>query len=465
LKNKMKKNFFKYFFLFFLISCSKSETEEELIADFVNNVKENNDVYIEGNLSWEDAVKLALKYNKILKATIEERDIARGEKIEASSEFFPKVLSSFNYSHLDKSPSVFVNDVEIPLGKIDNYSVDLTVKQPLFYGGSIYFKNLIASLGQNIADEKIIKQIQTTIFETLQAYFDLLLAKKVYLVKKRSFFASKRHLKDVKDKIENDVASQYDLLRAKVDLSNFKGEFINADNVVKLKRSNLYKILGVSQESKIILKDSLKYKKMEMTLEKAVDIAFKNRPDLKEKKLFVDVKKEQVNIAISKFFPKFDFVYSNKWGRPDPHSSTIDSWGRQWSIALSMNWPIFEGLKKRGNLIKEKAHLEKSRYLLQDMKQQIILELRKSIFSLENADYLVKSQKLDLKRAKEALKLVQYGYKEGINTEIEVTDAISATTKSKILYYQALYQHEMAKLYLNFSLGLLNPKFISGEKR
>ena len=58
-------------------------------------------------------------------------------------------------------------------------------------------------------------------------------------------------------------------------------------------------------------------------------------------------------------------------------------------------------------------------------------------------------------RSEEGLRLVETGYREGTNTQIEVVDAQTALTTAKANYYQAIYSHLVAKLDLNKAMGTL----------
>jgi len=84
-----------------------------------------------------------------------------------------------------------------------------------------------------------------------------------------------------------------------------------------------------------------------------------------------------------------------------------------------------------------------------------LFELTKSLLTIEDAEEFVDSQRLNLTRAEEGNRLAEVGYREGINTQVEVIDAESALTKAKSLYYQAIYSHIIAKLDLQKAMGTL----------
>jgi outer membrane protein TolC len=65
---------------------------------------------------------------------------------------------------------------------------------------------------------------------------------------------------------------------------------------------------------------------------------------------------------------------------------------------------------------------------------------------MKDAEEFVQSQRLNLTRATEGLRLAEVGYQQGIKTQVEVIDAQSALTTARVNYYEAIYRHVVAKL-------------------
>jgi len=84
-----------------------------------------------------------------------------------------------------------------------------------------------------------------------------------------------------------------------------------------------------------------------------------------------------------------------------------------------------------------------------------LFELTKALLSIEDAEEFVASQRLNLTRAEEGSRLADVGYREGINTQVEIIDAQAALTKARAFYYQAVYSHIVAKLDLQKAMGTL----------
>jgi outer membrane protein len=192
-----------------------------------------------------------------------------------------------------------------------------------------------------------------------------------------------------------------------------------------------------------------------MTMEQAVEVAYRNRPDLYGRQFDIKYQKELLKIAKSRYWPTISGFYDNTWANPDPHNSTQIEWGRAWQAGVMATLPIFDGFAREGEIIQQKARFKQSQIDLIDAEETALFELTKALLSIENTEEFVQSQQLNLTRAKEGNRLADVGYREGINTQVEVIDAESALTKAKSLHYQAIYSHIIAKLDLQKAMGTL----------
>jgi len=185
---------------------------------------------VKGKLTLQDAIKVALLYNKPLQAVLQDKQVARGRVIESYSEALPDVSVVGNYARQDELRGFHVAGKSVTLGALDNYSVELQVRQPIFRGGAISAAIRGAQIFSYLTDETVRGQIQTTIFEVASHYYDTLLAQELYEVNRDAVASAEAHLKDVRAKFSQGVASRFDVLRAEVDVSNFRAEMIQQQN-------------------------------------------------------------------------------------------------------------------------------------------------------------------------------------------------------------------------------------------
>ena len=417
--------------------------------------KAKSETRIEGKLTVEDCLKLTLCNNKTLQSAIEEKEVARGQQISSYSAILPSVGLNAQYQRVDAVQSFDVGGNIVKLGALDNYSTALRVNQPIFAGDSIPAKLNIGTLAVLLADQTVRGTVEDVVHDAARSYYNMLLAQHLVEISTDAVRVSQAHLDDVNKRREGGVASDFDVLRAEVEVSNFNAQLIRDKNAINVARVNLLKIMGVSQDSTIALADEFTFVPETATLEEAVAAAFRNRPDLMGREFDTRVQKELLRIAKSQYCPTINGFYGYEWARPDPHDPMLIRWDDAWDAGVAATFPLFDGLAREGQVVSQKARVRQSQIDLIDTEEQALLEVTRSILSVADAAEFVESQKLNLSRAQEGLRLAEVGYREGTQTQVEVMDAQSALTQARVFYYQSIYSHVIAKLNLQKAMGTL----------
>ncbi|MFA5554664.1 MAG: TolC family protein [Phycisphaerae bacterium] len=417
-----------------------------------NELELQSQAKISGSLSLEDCLKLTLGNNKTLQIVVQEREFARGGEMVANSAILPAVDASASYTRRDRVPSI----AGFTIGDVDNYSAGLRITQPVFAGGAITATINAGKIFSLYTDQVIRSVTQDVMYTAQRAYYDVLLNQQLYQISADAVRSAQAHLEDVKQRRQAGVASDFDVLRAEVELSNFHAELIQNQNAINISKTQLLKIMGVSQDSDFVLSDELVYEPMQMSMEQAVEVAYRNRPDLYQKQFDIKYQNELLTIAKSRYWPTLSGYLDNTWSRPDPHDNRAINWGHAWQGGVVAAMPIFDGFSREGKIIQQKARLKQSHIELIDAEETTLFELTGALLSIQDTTEFVMSQRLNLDRAQEGHRLAQVGYRQGIYTQVQVIDAESALTKAKSLYYQAIYAHIITKLDLHKSMGILS---------
>ena len=419
--------------------------------------QETSQPHISGQLSVEDCLKLALANNKGLQRVLEEKQIARGEELRSYSAILPTVGLTGNYKRLDMVSSISIpfDSGKITMGDVDNYTAGLRVTQPIYAGGAIMAKLQAGRLFSLLTDQTVRAAVQNLTYAASHAYYDVLLNQHLLQISADAVRSAQAHLDSVKQKRQSGVASDFDVLRAEVELSNFQAELIRNKNAINVVKANLLKVMGVSQDSDVTLSNELVYAPMKVPMEEAVETAYRNRPDLFGREFDIKYQKELLKTVQSRYWPIISGYYDKTWSKPDPHNSMLIEWGRAWDVGVMATLPIFDGFAREGDVIQQKARLKQAQIDLVDAEETALFELTKAQLSIEDAEEFVDSQRLNLTRAQEGLRLAEVGYKEGTNTQVEMIDAQAALTTARVNYYQAIYSHIVAKLDLQKAMGTL----------
>ncbi len=404
-----------------------------------------------GDLSLTQAIELAVvkAYNPGLREIIEERAKGQGRIFEAYSEALPQLDAAAGYTITESPPG-------LGHGMLSTYSGSLTVTQPLYKGGVVGAGLRGARLFSYMADERVREEVESVVHDVASKYWDYRLAKELFEVQKAALESAERQLKDVEAKLEQGFATEFDRLRARVEVANFRTATIQQRNRISLSRARLYRAMGISQRSEAEPTEPLDYRPLEISYEEAVEIASLNRPDLYQAELDRRLQDEVLKVVRSGYLPKVEAFFSNLWSQPHPRTGK-SRWGDLWTAGVSLNWPVFDGLRTRGRMIQQRAQIRQREIRLEDTIQRLLLEVHEALLDLADSQELVETQRLNQERAELALELAEIGNEAGVRTDLEVIDTRAALVLAKGLYYQALYDHTMARLDLQRAMGLLTP--------
>jgi outer membrane protein TolC len=128
-----------------------------------------------------------------------------------------------------------------------------------------------------------------------------------------------------------------------------------------------------------------------------------------------------------------------------------------WSsfVGLQLNVPIFHGFERTNQVKETKLDIEKSKNDIEYRKQSIDFETSSSRTSLRNYLLQFENEKRNVELANSVLDLARRKYKEGVGSNLEVTQAQSEYLKTQGNYFNTMLNIITAHADLQKALGLI----------
>ncbi len=409
---------------------------------------------VQGPLSLEASVLTAIGNSREIQIALQEREKADAKVVEAYAQAAPRVELTAGYTRLDQAPSMG----GAAMGYRDNYSVGASLTQPVYRGGSIGAGVRAAKIYTVLVDEQLRGAFQRVIYNVRKGYYDARLAVELELASAEAVKVAQRHLDDVRKQFQAGTLSAFDVLSAEVELKNLTAQNVQNQNSVQLALTNLYNLMGVSQESAVTLTDDLSYRPFaDAKMEEAVDLAYLQQTDILQSDLNILLQREALTVARSGYLPTLDAVFNPQLAKPDPHDATNNLWAGAWSAGLNLKYVLFEGFATVARVRQAQATLRQSELQRTDAEQRVLLMVRQAILNLQYADRFVQSQQANVQQAEEALRLAELGFREGVRKEVEVADARRSLISARANRAQAYYNHELARLMYEQATGTIEP--------
>ncbi len=254
-------------------------------------------------------------------------------------------------------------------------------------------------------------------------------------------------------------ASDFDVLRAEVQLANLKPTLTSAINSSKLAESQLSIILGLDNNPKIITLDSLIFAPHDfggLTIEDLNNRALQNRPDIKIMDEQKRISQRQVTLARSAVLPSLVFGTNYQFqGQRDDLDFTGDDFFKAFNSSISLSVPLFTGFQKTSKIQQAKAGVREADYQIDALYRAVNLEIETAYLAINEKELSVATQSKIIDQAKEALRLARLRYAEGLSTQLDLMYAEGALNQARMNYQQSLFDYNIAIAQLKKALNEL----------
>jgi len=407
--------------------------------------------------SLKDAVSIAFKNNKDIRIQEEEIEVARANILGAKSAFLPKLNASFGYTHNAtvlslSSATTSKKDAGVLAGYKNDNKIGVSLDESIYNGGADIANFKQAQLGLKVQEETLRARKLDVEFETKRLYYGLLLAYETERITQGLVNQAKSHYEDVKEKFKEGTASRFDVLQSKVQVSKLVPELVKAKNAVDLIMADLKKLLGFKMQDSITVKEKLGYSSIQIKEDEFLKLAYLDKPEMILKSLGIDISKWSIQMAKAGNRPQIsaDLGYSY---RSNNLGNMFNARHNNWNAGVAVTIPIFDGFSTKAKVDEAKARYAQATLEKENLSDQITVDIKQSCLDLNQAQAIIDASKDNIEEAKEALRIAEVSYDNGVGTNLDVLDTQVSLSQIEQNYSSAIYDYLMAKAYLDRTMG------------
>ncbi|HEY9073309.1 MAG TPA: TolC family protein, partial [Desulfobaccales bacterium] len=409
-------------------------------------------------LDLKEALCLAWKANPNLQISRLQALIAGEEVVRARSGFLPTVKSEVSQTIFDDQTKAkipagtvpgFTNTVSFPSTNRNFWSSRTYIDQTIFDFWGTPSRYQAAVLGKSASLLDMVKTRDDIFLNVSKGYFTTLRAQKLEVVATQDVADLKAHLKITQDQYEFGVVTYNDVLQAQVSLADADQRLIVAKTDVINIRSALNKVLAIPVSTPTVLKDE-KLETRPWALEEATTAALKQRSDLKASTDRIGQQEKVVTQTKAQFFPR---VYAQAGLNYQQNEFLLHD--TQWFGIFGMQWTLFSGLDTKAQVSQARLKVNQLQEQHKDLDEQVRLDVQNAYLKVKQTADQIRSTEKAVTQAEENLRLNEERYKESVGTATDVIDAETLLTRTRVNYYSALYDHQMAKAELLWSMGAI----------
>lgn len=411
-------------------------------------------------LTLENAIQIALQKNSVFLKSQENLKSFEAAKKSAFGAMLPAIGADVSWSwNRSEGSSSFSGSTTTDSR---SYSAGVGGSWTLFDGLANYARMDRSESSLEAARLEFKKLKQDIIYQTLSAYYDVLSAKKLLMVKEDDLKWNKKNYEIIQERNRLGSVTIADVYAQQVKLGNAELEVIRAQNSFETLKSNFFYALGIDVFEDYQFEDKadqlLSVELGEgsisgLKLDDLVNQALKTRYDYQSSKLSLQSAEESITIAKSGYLPSL----RNNFGLNTQAGSPGDLFkNKNYNFGLTLDIPLFSGWSTDQQV--ELARIDKSvrEIELRDLEREIKRDLLKNYLDLQASEKRLEVGKSNVLAASENRKIEEEKYLLGATTLLNVLIANSEYTNAQTSYITSQFDYLKLKEQLDYQIGLLD---------
>lgn len=409
-------------------------------------------------LSLKEAQEYAIQNNKMMISSRLEVDASKIAIWETISNALPLVTASGSFTdNLKLMTTLLPGDffgkpgekVPVTFGSQFN-SVGSIQASLLLFNAPLYIGIESTKLANTLSEKSLVKTELDTKESVCTAYYLILVSEKSLEILNGNIANLNETLKSTRSMYSAGMAESTDVDQMISNVTMVENSRSSMQRTIELNYNLLRFQLGVSAETKIILKETLESLTSQINVEALLSQQFDHKQNVdyllmegQEKMTSLMLKSQKASLL-----PTLSSFYSYGInGMGDKVSN--QQWFRNSMTGLQLSIPIFASGQKYSQIKKAQINLEKATTTKDMVTERLLLQEKQLRYNLVNANLQYKSQKDNVEVSMRVYISVENKYKQGMASSLEMTQANSLYLQAENNYVSSLMNLLQTKLALD----------------
>ena len=340
----------------------------------------------------------------------------------------------------------------LPFGRPNEYDIGLQGSWLLFNGMQNVGDRAAAVAGRHAAETELTAQQAQNLMTTAQAYYDALLADRLYVIADSALVQAERTLSETKLAAQVGSKAEFDLLRAQVARDNQTPVLIQRQAARELAYLHLKQLLDIPATDSLELTTPLEGPTAALPARVSQfsgDTAVDQRAGVVEAAATVDQASARRRSARGGMWPSLTLSSTyTKLAYPESGLPNLSSFVTNWNVILGASVPLFTGGRLGAQRQTAQANYDEAQLRLSQARKAAALDARSAATQLEAAQAAWTAGEGTVEQAAKAYSIAEVRYREGISTQTELSDARLQLQQAQATRAQAARDLQLARLKL-----------------
>jgi outer membrane protein len=382
-------------------------------------------------LSLDQALARGLEVSEDLSLVAASRTRAEGQVWTARAGWLPAVNGSISYQHQFASQydGVFGptgGDTVNPFAVKDTWQLGLQVQQGIYGGGRTGAAYKVATLSRDLADQSGTSTRATVVLVVTSAYYDAVLSDRLVAIAQSTLDQAKTTLANAQLESEEEHSSEFDVLRASVEVQNQQVALIQAERNQALAHLQLGNLLDVAPDAVLPTEDLEQPRAIDELVTAMFGAVPAERVAVSQADTAVEISEASKAMARAPGLPSAGLIANMAligWSENVLPPTGSDAWKDAASVQLLVNVPMFNGGSIRGQIHSASGAVAEAETRADQAREYADADQRDASEALRTAEAQWDATTSTVDQADRAYAIAELRFNEGISTQVELADA------------------------------------------
>ncbi|MBN1939818.1 MAG: TolC family protein [Candidatus Aminicenantes bacterium] len=367
-----------------------------------------------------------------------------------------------------------------------NNQLQLSFSQPLLRDFGVKWTQrdiVVARNNLDVSEIQFAKTVQDTIYNVVQAYWNLVYTIENLKVQQKSLALAKDSLAKNQRSVEIGTLAPMDVLAAESEVASREASILSAEAAVKAAEDLIKNILNFTPEEEAGLReitalDTPRFDERKIEVDQALAIAMDKRPDLRMSR--INLKTEDLNLGYAKNQLLPNLSLSASYTSPGVSGTRLiydsqyfgnvidtipgyrsDAWKdvfgfkyQNWNISLNLDVPLSNILSK-ASYAQAQISMKQALLNMKSTEQATVLEIRNAVRNLQTSFKQVQAYKLSRELAEKKLAAEEEKLRVGLSTNYTVLQYQRDLTTALVQELKSIIDYNVSQAGLERSMGTL----------
>ncbi len=398
-------------------------------------------------LTLEQALDLAEKNATELQILDAEHTLATASFQRSAQAFLPKISLDATLLRADSS---LINDIPVPLsilpprlgyrdfGPVDGMIRGIQVIQPVFNADALKARE---QANKAVQARRLAYQWgeQLMRFQVAGSYYAVAVRQADERATRMALEAAQQAQDMADGAYQEGLVAKLDVVRAQAEVAAGTARVKTAEAEVRKARINFAVLLDLPPEEHFILTSDLPVPVPPLTEQ----MPSKKRSDLKAREAEQEAAAAGLDKAKARRLPRINLLARQQWFDGD---EPFDMYADGWLVALNLQWSLFDGLARKGEIAEARARKTLARIGVEHTRRTVKKEQELAISEWRAAWSAWQASVDALEAAQDALKLAHRRYEEGLGNMTDLLATQASLFQRRLEYTRYHYKALLASM-------------------